>query len=175
MGARGSIDNVIRIKEKLDRTANDEEKFRLVHKHIKQVKVEKQTITYVFAGDKEKETLAKYVTIIFFDETEQYYYFLSSDGKGGHWIKSDKEGHVLDDIELPIERKIIDRTKLRQRAKLREKKKEAFETKYTPDRLYLHGYKEMSDYLGMNLGSVRRGSGILSSFFLGTLIHSLQK
>ena len=151
-----NIDNVIRIKEKLDRTANDEEKFRLVHKHIKQVKVEKQTITYVFAGDKEKETLAKYVTIIFFDETEQYYYFLSSDGKGGHWIKSDKEGHVLDDIDLPIERKIIDRTKLRQRAKQREKKREAFERKYSTDRMFLHGYKEMSKYLCMNLGSVRR-------------------
>ena len=151
-----NIDNVIRIKEKLERTANDEEKFRLVHKHIKQVKVEKQTITYAFAGKNEKEALAKYVTIIFFDETEQYYYFLSSDGKGGHWINSDREGHVLDDIDLPIERKIIDRTKLRQRAKQREKKREAFERKYSTDRMFLHGYKEMSKYLCMNLGSVRR-------------------
>lgn len=151
-----NIDNVIRIKEKLERTANDEEKFRLVHKHIKQVKVEKQTITYAFAGNNEKEALAKYVTIIFFDETEQYYYFLSSDGKGGHWINSDREGHVLDDIDLPIERKIIDRTKLRQRAKQKEKKREAFERKYSTDRMFLHGYKEMSKYLCMNLGSVRR-------------------
>lgn len=151
-----NIDNVIRIKEKLESTANDEEKFRLVHKHIKQVKVEKHTITYVFGGNKKKEALAKYVTIVFFDETEQYYYFLSSDGKGGHWIKSNREGHVLDDIKLPIERKIIDRTKLRQRAKQRERKREAFERRYSSDRIFLHGYKEMSEYLCMNIGSVRR-------------------
>ena len=45
---------------------------------------------------------------------------------------------------------------MRQRAKQREKKREAFERKYSTDRMFLHGYKEMSKYLCMNLGSVRR-------------------
>ena len=151
-----NIDNVMRVKEKIESTANDEEKYRLVHKHIKQVKVEKNTITYAFNPAKVKEAAAKFVTLIFFDETEQYYYFLSTDGKGGHWINSDENGNVLDDIALAIERKMVNRTKLRQREKNRAKKKEAFESKYSPDRHFLHGYKEMSEYLCMNMNTVCR-------------------
>ncbi len=151
-----NIDNVMRIKAKIENMANDEEKSRLVHKHIKQVKVEKRTITYAFNEKKVKEAAAKFVTIIFFDETEHYYYFLSTDGKGGHWIYSDSEGNVLDDIELNIERKMINRTKLRQRAKNRDKKKEAYESQYSKDRLYLHGYEEMATYLCIGKSTARR-------------------
>lgn len=151
-----NIGNVIRIKEKIENNASDEEKFRLVHKHIKQVKVEKRIITYTFNPAKIKEAAAKFVTIIFFDETKQYYYFLSTDGRGGHWINSDEDGNVLDDIAMTIERKMVNRTKLRMRAKHKEQKKEAFESKYSPDRLYLHGFKEMSEYLGMNMNTICR-------------------
>ena len=51
---------------------------------------------------------------------------------------------------------MISKTKLRQREKNRAKKKEAFESKYSPDRHFLHGYKEMSEYLCMNMNTVCR-------------------
>lgn len=151
-----SIDNVMRIRERIEATANDEEKFRLVHKHIKKVTVEKQSITYAFNENKVNEASAKYVTIFFFDETEQYYYFLSTDGKGGHWINSDSSGNVLDDIAINIERKMVNKTKLRQRARNKAKKKEAFERRYSPNRLYLLGFKQMSEYLGMGMNALCR-------------------
>lgn len=151
-----TMGSVINIKEKLEQNASDEEKYRLVHKHIQQLNVEKAIITYKFNEKKVNEAAAKFVTITLFDETEEYYYFLSTDGKGGHWIYSNSEGDVLNDVELTIERKMTNRTKLRQRAKNRNKKKEAFESIYSPDRLYLRGYKEMSDYLCMNMNTVRR-------------------
>lgn len=151
-----NIEQVMKIKEKIEKTANDEEKFRLVHKHIKQLNVEKRIITYEFNPNKVKEVDVKYLSITFYDETEQYYYFLSTDGKGGHWISSDADGNVLDDVALNIERKIINKTKLRLRAKYRAQKKEAFESQYAPNRHYLHGYKEMSEYLCMSMSSVCR-------------------
>jgi len=155
-GIADSMTSVMNIKEKLEKSATDEEKFRIVHKHIQQVLIEKATITYKFNDKKEKEAAAKFATITLYDGTEQYYYFLSTDGKGGHWITSNANRDVCDDVELTIERKMINRTKLRQREKNRAKKKEAFESKYSPNRLYLHGYKEMSEYLCMNMNTVCR-------------------
>lgn len=151
-----NMTSVINIKEKLEKTATDEEKFRIVHRHIKEVRIEKATITYKFNEKKVKEAAAKYVTLSLYDGTEQYYYFLSTDGKGGHWIISNKDREVCDDVELTIERKMINRTKLRQRAKNRAKKQEAFESKYSSDRLFLHGYEEMANYFGLCMSTIRR-------------------
>lgn len=151
-----SMENALRVREKIEATATDEEKSRLVHKHIKEVNVEKQTIVYTFNEKKVKEAPAKYVTITFYDGTQQYFHFLSTDGKGGHWIDSDIDGNVLGDLPINIERKITDQTKLRRRAKEKERKKAAFESIYSPDRLYLYGCREMAEYLCLSKNSIQR-------------------
>lgn len=151
-----SMENALRIREKIEATATDEEKSRLVHKHIKEVNVEKQTIVYTFNEKKVKEAPAKYVTITFYDGTQQYFHFLSTDGKGGHWIDSDIDGNVLGDLPINIERKITNQTKLRIRAKEKERKKAAFESIYSPDRLYLYGCREMAEYLCLSKNSIQR-------------------
>lgn len=151
-----SMENALRIREKIEATATDEEKSRLVHKHIKEVNVEKQTIVYTFNEKKVKEAPAKYVTITFYDGTQQYFHFISTDGKGGHWIDSDIDGNVLGDIPINIERKITNQTKLRIRAKEKERKKAAFESIYSPDRLYLYGCREMAEYLCLSKNSIQR-------------------
>lgn len=151
-----SMENALRIREKIEATATDEEKSRLVHKHIKEVNVEKQTIVYTFNEKKVKEAPAKYVTITFYDGTLQYFHFISTDGKGGHWIDSDIDGNVLGDLPINIERKITNQTKLRIRAKEKERKKAAFESIYSPDRLYLYGCREMAEYLCLSKNSIQR-------------------
>lgn len=151
-----SMENALRVREKIEATATDEEKSRLVHKHIKEVNVEKQTIVYTFNEKKVKEAPAKYVTITFYDGTQQYFHFLSTDGKGGHWIDSDIDGNVLGDLPINIERKITAQTKLRIRAKEKERKKAAFESIYSPDRLYLYGCREMAEYLCLSKNSIQR-------------------
>ena len=151
-----SMENALRIREKIEATATDEEKSRLVHKHIKEVNVEKQTIVYTFNEKKVKEAPAKYVTITFYDGTQQYFHFISTDGKGGHWIDSDIDGNVLGDLPINIERKITNQKKLRIRAKEKERKKAAFESIYSPDRLYLYGCREMAEYLCLSKNSIQR-------------------
>ena len=151
-----SMENALRIREKIEATATDEEKSRLVHKHIKELNVEKQTIVYTFNEKKVKEAPAKYVTITFYDGTQQYFHFISTDGKGGHWIDSDIDGNVLGDLPINIERKITNQTKLRIRAKEKERKKAAFESIYSPNRLYLYGCREMAEYLCLSKNSIQR-------------------
>ena len=51
---------------------------------------------------------------------------------------------------------MVNNTKLRMRAKYRAQKKEAFEAQFPANRLYLHGYKEMSEYLCMPYNTVCR-------------------
>ena len=151
-----SMENALRIREKIEATATDEEKSRLVHNHLKDVHVQKQTIAHTLNEKKVKEAPAKYVTITFYDGTQQYFHFISTDGKGGHWIDSDIDGNVLGDLPINIERKITNQTKLRIRAKEKERKKAAFESIYSPDRLYLYGCREMAEYLCLSKNSIQR-------------------
>lgn len=151
-----NIDNLIRIREKIENITSDDEKFRLVHKHIKSVCLENRTISYSHNSTPSHQVEVRYLTVTFLDGNIKYYYFIPNDGHGGHWINSDADGNVLNDIDLVIERRYIDKSKIAFREKEKERKKKDFESKYSPDKLFLHSYSEMSEYFGMSRNSIIR-------------------
>lgn len=151
-----NIDNLIRIREKIENITSDDEKFRLVHKHIKSVCLENRTISYSHNITPSHQVEVRYLTVTFLDGSIKYYYFIPNDGHGGHWINSDADGNVLNDIDLVIERRYIDKSKIAFREKEKERKKKDFESKYSPDKLFLHSYSEMSEYFGMSRNSIIR-------------------
>ena len=61
------VETIMDVKEKIEKTENDEEKSRLVHKHIKQIQIVKRMIPYQRKAKwiKSTEVEAKYVTVSF--------------------------------------------------------------------------------------------------------------
>lgn len=151
-----NIHSLVKVREKIGAITNEEEKYRLVHKHIKFLMIEERSIIHALKSNQTKEAKARYLTVSFKDGEMKYFYFLPYDGYGGHWINSDADGKVLDKVELTIEQRYgIPRQKAFRLRKKHERDK-AFEAKYPKDRLYLRTYSEMSEYFGMSKNSLQR-------------------
>lgn len=151
-----NIHSLVKVREKIGSITNEEEKYRLVHKHIKSLMIEERTIIYALKSNQTKEAKARYLTVSFKDGEMKYFYFLPYDGYGGHWINSDSDGEVLDKVELTIELRYGCQRQKAFRLRKKEEKDKAFEAKYPKDRLYLRTYSEMSEYFGMSKNSLQR-------------------
>lgn len=151
------VETILDVKAKIERTENDEEKSRLIHKHIKQITVEKRLIDYQRKTKwaKGTEVEAKYVTVTLFDGTERYFYLLCNNGNCSKWLNSDERGNVLDAVEIDITQRFAAKEGTQKNQS--RKWEEEFEGIYDPKDLYLRGFEAMATYLCMSsAASVRR-------------------
>lgn len=153
------LETIMDVKEKIERSENDEEKSRLVHKHIKQVCIEKRMIHHERKTKwvKSNESEAKYVTITLFDGSCRYFYLLCNNGKCSKWINSDEKGRVLDDINIPIVQRFVSSKKKETQTSQNRKWEDEFDGMYDPKDLYIRGFEAMATFLCMSsAASVRR-------------------
>lgn len=148
------VETIMDVKEKIEKTENDEEKSRLVHKHIKQIQIVKRMIPYQRKAKwiKSTEVEAKYVTVSFFDGSIRYFYLLCNHGSCSKWILSDEQGSVLEDLNIPIVQRFVN-TKKREARKAQDEKDDEFKGMYNPKDLQIRGFDAMAKFLCMS-GSV---------------------
>ena len=147
------------VKEKIEKTDNDEEKSRLIHKHIKQIQIVKRTIPYQRKTKwiKSTEIEAKYVTITFFDGSISYFYLICNNGSSGKWILSDDKGGVLEELNIPIVQRFVNATKEKERKAQDKKLEDEYKGMYNPKDLQIRGFEAMAKFLCMSSAvSVRK-------------------
>lgn len=153
------LETIMDVKEKIEKTENDEEKSRLIHKHIKQIQITKRMIPYRRKAKwiKSAEVEAKHVTISLFDGSIRYFYLLCNNGNCSKWILSDEKGCVLEDIDIPIAQRFIN-SKKREVRKAQDKKwEDEYNGMHNPKDLYIRGFEAMATFLCMSsAASVRR-------------------
>lgn len=153
------VETIMDIKEKIEKTENDEEKSRLIHKHIKQIQIDKRIISYLRKTKwiKSEEVEAKYVTITLYDGTVRYYYLICNNGKCSKWMQSDENGSVLRDIDIPIVQRFINSQKKEVRQSQAKRWEDEFDGMYNPKDLHIRGFEAMATFLCMSsAASVRR-------------------
>lgn len=100
--------------QKIGSITDDEERYEIIHRRISRVEIENTTIIYTFKKyPTGKEVKAKKITIYPFDiPTNEVYYYVPFDGKGGTMLKEysvkDKSISlpILGQIEIPNVKKI---------------------------------------------------------------------
>ncbi len=155
-GICDDIHDLFKVRERIESITDDEERYRLVHKHIKQLTIEGRFIRDESNTKPITRYNARYLTVTFMDGTIQYYYFMSAVARGGRWLYSDAEGHVLDNVEMTIDHRYTVSRKKPYVEKQRAKKQQEFEKKYPKDRHFLFTIGEMSEYLCMSRNTVIR-------------------
>ena len=153
------LETIMDVKAKIESTENDEERSRLVHKHIKSVSFEKRMIPFERKTKwiKSEEGEAKYVTITLFDGTKRYFYLLCNNGSCGKWINSDEKGTVLDDLDITMLQRFVNNKKKYIRKNQTKKWEDEFDGMYDPKDLYIRGFEAMAVFLCMSSeASVRR-------------------
>lgn len=153
------IDNLMAIQEKIGSTENDEERSRLVHKHIKKVCFVNRVIPFSPKTKwiATKETEAKYVRVTYFDETNCYFYLLCNNGNCNKWINSDEQGNVLDELGIEIQQRFVNVYKGNTRIAQNKRWEDEFKGMYDPKDLFIRGFDAMAIFLCMSsAASVRR-------------------
>lgn len=146
------IGSIAGIKEKIASTENDEERSRLIHKHIKRVSFVKRTIPFSRKTKwvKSDETEAKYVTVTYFDETSQYFYLLCNNGNCSKWLLADEQGNALDELNIEIQQRFVNVYKGNTRISQNKKWEDEFYGMYDPKELYIRGFEAMAVFLCMS-------------------------
>lgn len=152
------LETVMDVKEKIERTDNDEEKSRLVHKHIKKVSFEKRMIPYQRKSKWAKSTdiEAKYVTVTLYDNTNRYFYLFCNNGVCSRWLHSDENGSVLDDLNIDIVKRFVNTKKKAARKALSKKSAAEYDGLYAPKDLYIRGFDAMAAFLCMSSSATAR-------------------
>ena len=158
-GINEDVATIIDVKEKIANTVNDEERSRLIHKHIKQVSFEKRTIPYQHKTKwiKSGEIESKYVTVALFNGEQRYYYLQCANGKCTKWINSDENGNVLTDVDFDILHRFATKSRRVVGKSQKERWEEEFDGIYDPKDLHIRGFEAMAAFLCMSSEiSVRR-------------------
>lgn len=162
-GIETFIDATEEVWDKVSSITDDNERSKIIHKHIHKVIVEATTINYKFKKYPEgKDVVAKRITIYAYTTlTPSVFYFIPNDGKGGLMLKENKEtenavyvnisSHSHIEIPkysvFPIEYlpRIVDNGKKRRREKEKAEKTKIRENKI--ESMKQQGYLSMNDMI----------------------------
>lgn len=167
------LEKILKLKEKIASINDDEQRSKIIHRHISKMTVENRDIDYEYKIGK-KKVKARYVTIWFYNKKIQYYYIIPASGKGTHSIilSSDTEGNIGEKVEYKYLERFIDKGKRKRHQMEREKRKLELEALYPQDK-YARSYNELGNFLGFNGNSALHAAyrwvknGILESALVG--------
>ncbi len=133
------LNNIDAVYKRVSSITDDEERSRIIHKHIEKVTVESSSFNYKFGIHPEgKEAFAKKITVYSFIEKPRVFYFIPYNGKGGVMVEKipgggGKEIVLGREITIPMYRefemtylpRIYDKGKYRRREIERAKREDA--------------------------------------------------
>ena len=152
------IDNIETVKERVSSITDDEERSRIIHKHIEKVTVEVCTFNYKFGIHPEgKDAFAKRITVYaYMDFKPRVFYFVPYNGKGGVMLSENPDGGETVNIlgkevtipkyskfEMTYLPRIFDKNKYKRR-EIERAKRESIKSIGT-DKLRAQGYISMNE------------------------------
>ncbi|MCF0186389.1 MAG: DUF3853 family protein [Bacteroidaceae bacterium] len=169
-----NLDKILAIRDALANIDSDFERYKLCQKHIQEILIDKATIQYKFKTERigTKQAFARFIRLILYSGETHYFYFLPFDGHNGHFINSNKDGDVLDNAEIPILRRYVDTSKVKQREKRAAKIKEKYDSMYSPDKHYIKGVCAMASYFSVANATMSRW---ISTGFFNEAISQFDK
>lgn len=145
-----AIAAIVSITDKVNSISDDQTRYDIVHKHIKEVTVENQVISHTFSIVGTKLVKARYITVRFYNGDTRYFYYLPFSG-GKNTVKEvDADGEDLGDLQYTYYERFFD---ARKKAKNEEKKvayRENLNSRF-PQEEYAFGYEGLKDFLGIKI------------------------
>lgn len=154
------VHNILAVKERVSSITDDEERSRIIHKHIEKVTVEASTFNYKFGIHPEgKDAFAKKITIhAYMDSGPREFYFVPYNGKGGVMLTvppnaGETEYIMGKAVEIPLYQefdvtylpRIIDKGKYRRR-EIERAKRENIKSRRV-EQLRKQGYISMNEMM----------------------------
>ena len=150
----GHLERTMSLEEKIAGISDDEERSRIIHRHIQEITVENRETEYEFGIGKRK-TPTRFITIKFYSGEKQYYHYLPSTGRGGIVLLSTSDGLPMEKIRLEYLDRFCDGGKRRRYQEAKEKRQQERKVKY-PDNEYILGYSGLARFLKVGVSTAYR-------------------
>lgn len=150
----GHLERTMSLEEKIASISDDEERSRIIHRHIQEITIENREIEYEFGIGKRK-TPTRFITIKFYNGEKQYYHYLPSTGRGGVVLLSTSDGLPMEKIRLEYLDRFCDEGKRRRYQEAKEKRQKERKAKY-PDNEYILGYSSLARFLKVGVSTAYR-------------------
>lgn len=144
-GIVDQIERNLELQNRIEAISDDEERSRIVHRHIKRVTVQNRQVEYEFGIGKRK-ALSRFISIELYIGESQYYHFIPNSGNGGIIITSDENEELVEKLDFDYLDRYYDEGKRRRSIEAREKNKNERDTLY-PKEKYALGFGELAEWL----------------------------
>lgn len=148
------LEQNIELRNNISQIRDDEERSRIVHRHVKKVQLENKKILYKF-GIGERLALSRFISIELYTGAILYFHYIPNAGNGGIVLKADEQGNMIEKISMEYLDRFYDEGKRRRNRERREKNKREREEKYPSDK-YILGYSSLAKFLGVGLSTAHR-------------------
>lgn len=142
------------LRQRIYSIESDEEKSRIVHRHIKKVMLKNDEIDYLF-GIGKKKAKSRFITIELYNGDIRYFQFIPNTGKGGVVLEAMESGEAIEKISMQYLDRYFDEGKRRRQREIRERNQQERTTKYPEDK-YILSYSGLASFLKVNISTAHR-------------------
>ncbi len=148
-GIANQFEKIEHLRERISLIVDDEERSKIIHRHIKSVSVSKTERKEIDFISGTKMASVKFVTVYFYNGNVEYFCHVSNGGGRSRFIISNLNKELFEDYEIVFLRRFTDKTKLVQKKKALAKRQRDWEAAFSPDRVYKKGLQAIGKYLHM--------------------------
>jgi len=154
-----TLDNLLKLQEALSYIDNDEERVKIISRHVKEVNIEKTSFYLNFKNTKNgksyRETNGKKITVKYYNRPTEIYLYCPTRRIGGTFFRSNEKCEVLEELYVDYLPRYIDFAKRKRHKREKEEKQEEKAKKY-PMSDYILGLYDMCGFLGVSISSLTR-------------------
>ena len=149
-----NLEQIMNLSKQIAGITNDKERSEIVHRHFKKVTWETTSIKIAFKSG-ERIAKASFIRIYLFNDNVLYYYFVANNGRNGGYYNANAEAIILYEVFPEYLKRFWDKSKIKKREESRQKREDEKERLYPREKGFLHGVKEIAEFLGVKNATAR--------------------
>lgn len=142
------------LRDRIYSITDDEERYRIVHRHIKKVSLINDEIEFEFKIGK-KLAKTRFITVELYNGEIKYFQFIPNAGKGGIVLQATKDGVAFEKISMQYLERYYDTRKRKRQLEIRKKNIHNRKMLFPTDK-YIIGYSDLAEFLKVSIGTAHR-------------------
>jgi len=130
----GEMSNVIMLKDKIAAITDDQQRYDIIHRHIRKVQVENSTIDYDFRYVGNKQPRTRFITVELYNGDIKYFQYIPFSGGKNTIMEATSDGTPICKYSYEYLMRFSDAKKREKRSEEKKKRKQAFADKYRRNR-----------------------------------------
>lgn len=142
------MSNIIMLKEKIASITDDQQRYDIIHRHVRKVQVENSSIDYDFRYVGKKQPKTRFITVELYNGEVKYFQYIPFSGGKNTIMEASPDGTPICKYSYTYLMRFANDKKRNKRLEEKEQRKQAFIDKYPEDK-YIISFAALTEFLGV--------------------------